>query len=612
MQLLNPAGLFLLGLIPILILIHSLKPRPKQVEVTNLFLWMEAMDAKGGGLRLRRFMTNLPLLLQILAVVLASSALARPVFPTESRPQGNIILVMDVSASMKARLENGSRFDRAVKEAIKAVDDLPDDKKMLIIEAGLKPVIRSDFSSDKNRLKEVLKTMEASDTPAKLQDAVFLALSFVKPEQDDTVLLISDGSGREFAASAALHPRIKPVVTGEGGKNLAITRFEIRPAPRSEDSLEIMLEVKNYNDHPALCPISLTLAQVPVVQETIGLKAMEKKTRFYTYSGELYGTARASITLKDDFPTDNNVFAVLRPSEPVWVFLVTQGNYFLETLLASYPNVRVNSAREIISSSWADQAGRHDIVILDRIAPPSIPKGNYILIGAFPPSLPIATAGRIKAPRVLTWNRSDPLMNHVDLTGLAVEQAHKIEADAAARPLVESRDTGLIYVYHDNGLKTVTFGFDLTRTDLPLRAAFPVMMTNILSWFEPRSFRFQAQQVKAGETVPVYTRVETREFTIETPSGRKESLKAVSRPVEYSGTGEVGLYTVFEGRERRYFAVNLVDEDESDIRVPGIDERTGQGAPVAMVRAEMPLWRLFLFTVLIILFLEWRVWLKNG
>ena len=79
MQFINPGALFVLGLIPVLILIHSLKPKPKKVVVTNLYLWRQASDEKRGGAKIRRLVKNLPLYVQILAVILASLALSKPV-----------------------------------------------------------------------------------------------------------------------------------------------------------------------------------------------------------------------------------------------------------------------------------------------------------------------------------------------------------------------------------------------------------------------------------------------------------------------------------------------------------------------------------------------------
>ena len=76
MQFLNPGMLITLGLIPILILIHTLKPKPKQVEVSNFFLWQAVLKERSRNLSFERLQRNLPLILQIALVILAALALA--------------------------------------------------------------------------------------------------------------------------------------------------------------------------------------------------------------------------------------------------------------------------------------------------------------------------------------------------------------------------------------------------------------------------------------------------------------------------------------------------------------------------------------------------------
>ena len=78
MQFLSPYMLLTLTVIPILIIIHTLKPKPRQVDVTNLFLWNEVLKERSRNLSFERLKRNLPLLLQILIVVLAALALAKP------------------------------------------------------------------------------------------------------------------------------------------------------------------------------------------------------------------------------------------------------------------------------------------------------------------------------------------------------------------------------------------------------------------------------------------------------------------------------------------------------------------------------------------------------
>ncbi len=614
MQFTNPIALLVLGLIPILILIHSLKPKPRQVEVTNLFLWREVLKEKRSGLRIQRIIKNLPLLLQIFTVILAAFALAEPVWLYTSQIKGNAILVLDSSASMKTRVASGTRFDKARAEALKLINELPKGSKILIIQAGNKPILKSGFSDNKKQLKRTVEGIQPSDAPGKIEKALYLALSFMDPKRDDWIFLITDGAGGDFEKLSRIHQKVRPILIPGGKRNIGITKFEVRPELDFEDRYEIMVEVKNYNPNPVLCPIHLTLDKKSIVKKTIGLRALGKKLLIFPYSGLIAGTAQVALELNDDFPVDNMAYSVLNPSKDMWILLVTKGNYFLEKLLEAYPNFMINSVKEIISSSWTDQTTRHDIVILDRISPPSTEKGNFLLIDSFSPSIPLLRIDQIDNPEVLDWDRKNPLMTNLDLSGLTIESATLVKADKALQPIIESRQTGLMYSYQKSGLRSVFLGFDLTKSDLPLRVAFPVMMSNIFQWLRPNKLRFSSAQIKAGNSFDMHLEAQTKNFSIHTPSGKWEKHSVESNPFSYVNTGEVGIYMVVEGEKRRYFAVNLVDESESDIRVPTVESPAQEAAVNSgpePATAELPLWIFFLFSASAILVLEWCFWLKS-
>ena len=134
MQLLNPGMLLTLGLIPVLILIHTLKPKPKQVEVANLFLWQEILKERSSHLTFERLKKNLPLLIQILIVIVTSLALAKPTWISTRSKTGNMVLVIDTSASMKARLGSGTRFDVARTKVFELIEQRDPDQQILIID----------------------------------------------------------------------------------------------------------------------------------------------------------------------------------------------------------------------------------------------------------------------------------------------------------------------------------------------------------------------------------------------------------------------------------------------------------------------------------------------
>jgi len=149
MHFLNPYMLLTLGIIPILIIIHTLKPKPRQVDVTNLFLWNAVLRERRYNLSFKK---NLPLILQILIVILAAVALAKPNWTYLTAQKGNMVLVIDTSASMKTRSGTGVRFDQARQKALQLVEKRDQNQQIFIVEAGKKPSVKTGFINNTDLL----------------------------------------------------------------------------------------------------------------------------------------------------------------------------------------------------------------------------------------------------------------------------------------------------------------------------------------------------------------------------------------------------------------------------------------------------------------------------
>ena len=136
-----PSALLLLaGVIPLILFLHSLKPRGLKVGTTTLFLWERILRERPLGTRLGWLLrNNLLLILQLLAALAMIAALADPYLRNFGSTAGDRIVVVDLSASMKAKGKNGSRFDQARREFLALVDELPAARKMMVIGAGPQP-----------------------------------------------------------------------------------------------------------------------------------------------------------------------------------------------------------------------------------------------------------------------------------------------------------------------------------------------------------------------------------------------------------------------------------------------------------------------------------------
>lgn len=615
MQFLNPGMLLTLGIIPVLILIHTLKPKPKPVKVTNLFLWQEVLKERSSHLTFKRLKKNLPLLIQILIVILASLALAKPTWMSTGLKTGNMIIVIDTSASMKAKLGSGTRFDVARTKAFELIEQRDRDQQILIVDAGHSPTVLAGFLNDSHHAKRLVSKLTPSDASGDLEQAIYLALSFVDPSKADFIYLITDGSGGNISTLLKDHPKIRPLmVTGEN-HNIGITRFEFRQEPGRNDHYELMLEIKNFTPSPIEFPIHLSIDNTIIFSKLSTFQAQEKKLMIFPYAGLISGIARADLEINDAFSIDNHAYLSLNASKDIWVLLVSKGNYFLEKLLEAYPNFKVNMVKEIVPSSWSAQTLRHDIVIVDRMDFPRTDKGNFLLIDAYSPSIPIIKTGHLRFPTNLDWNRKSPLMANVNVGTLIIERAAQLDTAKHMQPVLESAQTGLMYAYEKDGLRAVVMGFDLSQSDLPLKVAFPVMMSNIINWLNPHRLKFSTLHTRAGEPFEIYLKPQTSTFYTRAPQEKWERHRTSANPFRYTHTQKVGIYTISENDKQRYFTVNLADETESDIAAALIEppDQMTDGALIAEeIFVQQPLWAFLILIGLGMLFLEWYLWLKIG
>src|SRR5690606_25510947 len=107
----NPAWLLLLLLAGVIAFLHS-RPR-RDVEVGSLFLWRQLELAVPPRATQKLPVPNLLLFLQLLALLLITLALARPVRSDGEPPVDHWIVLLDASASMEARAEGTSALDEA-------------------------------------------------------------------------------------------------------------------------------------------------------------------------------------------------------------------------------------------------------------------------------------------------------------------------------------------------------------------------------------------------------------------------------------------------------------------------------------------------------------------
>ena len=251
-----------------------------------------------------------------------------------------------------------------------------------------------------------------------------------------------------------------------------------------------------------------------------------------------------------------------------------------------------------------------DVAIIDGVQVKRLPPGRYLFVNTVPEGVPLEVQGKVQDPPIVDWDRTHPAMRYLDLSKVAIQEAMRVRPLGGGRALVESNLTPLIYAMDEGGVKAIFLGFDLYRTDLPLRVAFPLFVSNALRWLSPSRLEDAGLQLRAGQTLAAALPAGAGTATLTDPAGRKHALQAdADGRVSYVDTTSAGIYTVTaDGWEQR-FVVNLLDDAESNVGVhaQGVagraEARRAEDAS-ALFPSRQDLWKICALAALALLLLR--------
>ncbi len=180
---LDVSGLYaLLALLPLIIL-YLIRPKPQEKTIPSLMFFLKDMGASDRKSFFKRFTQDWLFWLQLLTILLLALANAKPfVEVPESSLAQHTVTVLDVSASMQTKTDEGTRFSEA-KE--KALDNLGGENTIIL--AKNRPIVAKE-KVDKEEARQFIQGLEPSDTSTAIYDAVRSALDYAKEETRIVVL----------------------------------------------------------------------------------------------------------------------------------------------------------------------------------------------------------------------------------------------------------------------------------------------------------------------------------------------------------------------------------------------------------------------------------------
>ena len=617
MQFLTPLGFFLAALAAPIILLYMLKLRRKQVQVSSTLLWERLLRDQQANAPWQKLKRNLLLFLQLLILAALVLAFARPVLQTPAVASGSVIVLLDASASMNATDVAPSRFETARQVVQTLIDGLSGDSRMTLILVSGTPHALAASETDHALLKKALSAANPTQGSADWQSAFALAAGAAHGEQAVTTLIVSDGGLP--AGLPALPGEVRYVPVGTAADNLAITALALRPSAKGP---QLFAEVTNYaaSDHAVL--LSIYLGDKLVDARQFNLKPGGSQSLTLDNLSAAPGVYKAHISRPDDnaapdaFPLDDTAFAVYQTSSARRVLLVSKGNLFLEQLLAALPDIQPFRALPGKDGALQIPNEPFDLTVLDGIVPAQLPAGSLLFVN--PVSNPLFQVGAPFKDMKNVQVRENPLTRFVNWSNVHILQAKTVQLPSWADALITADAGPLVFAGAVDSRRVAVVTFDLRESDLPLQVAYPILFSNLINDLVPPGAFDAAQPLHPGDSLSIAAQSGVDQVVVASPSNVAYTLTPGASGYTFTATGELGYYAVnFVSKgvsKAEYFAVNLFDPAESDIRVrPAIQVGRAAVASAAPQKiGQLELWPWLAGLALLALLIEWQTYHRRS
>jgi hypothetical protein len=586
----NGAALALVaGVAALIVVLYLLRPLPRRLMVSSSLLWEQVLrDRKRRPERWRWWLSLL------LALAIGSSvvlALSRPELAAISGAAGELVVVLDNSATMATRTVYGTtRFEEALKSAREAIERGGPGSRFMVADT-LRQIATPSFQEREAALS-TLRRIKVSSAGVPMFPDVAQPLDARANLQ---VLLVTDG-----VAGITPPTGVKTVSAYHPADNVGIGAFDVRPVPGDPARYQAFVEVLNASAGAKRVALRISGAGAKPAARILQLGGHERALETLDVSAFDGGVLRASVEAQSDaFDLDNAAYAVLPMKRQVRVALVTRGSAALERSMRLVPRVQVT----VLAPERFSSGRGFDAAVFDRVAPKTQPNVPALLVRpGWVQWLP-AQAGETGELSADHWDATHPLLRSLSLRDLVVDKAAAIKPGAAGaeaggfiRTVASGPGDEPLLLVAGAGARWVQLAFALEDSNFPQLASFPVFLSNTIDWL-------------TGEA-PALGR----------PPGRVRLALAGARVTDLAGNDvpvagapgatafdarEPGVFTAVTPDQRLRVVVNALDPKLTLVNAsPLADAPTAPSAARAALLRTDP-WVLLLIAAVALLCLEW-------
>lgn len=603
MSFLAPFAFAFAATIPVVVLFYLLKRRRVVRLVSSTLLWQKFLAETQANAPFQKLRHNWLLILQILLLLLAVFALARPYFAGDARDGALLVVILDASASMQSTDESPSRFEKARAEALALVNSMKDRDQMVVLQAAAQTEVKQSPTGEKAALRRAIADCAPGDSPTRLVEALKLAETLIKNRPESEIHLLTDGAARDLAEFENKDLPVTYHRVGTRANNAGVIALDVRANPDNPLQRAVFVSVVSHATNTLPAELELRFNDRLVESRPLALEPKQTSPQVFVTGQTQPGVFTVRLTANDDLAVDNQASIVSLLPRPVKVLLVSRGNRFLERALRAAPGVELSVAAGLTGP----EKGR-DVVVLDAVDPVVWPEPNVLAIRVANANW-LELAGAVKGPPIVDWKNTHPLLRHCSFDDVHIAEAMAVRPPSWGLSLVDAPQTPLIVAGELGRQRIVWIGFDTLESTWPLRVSFPIFLANAVEWLNPQAAGPAQLMVRAGEPFRM-ARVEgaaTAEVTLPGGAVKPLLLETNASEIVFGETAKRGIYKLRAGTNETTFCVNLMDSAETDT-TPREELKFGKYAAVEATkvrRADVEIWRWIAAAALAVLLFEW-------
>ncbi len=634
MSLLTPLGLLgLVGLI-VLIIIYIIKPNYQSKFISSTYIWKLSLKYRKKKIPISKLRNIILFICQVLILTAAAFVLARPFIDDGVEAKdGEVVLILDASASMESTMGEVTRFERATSAALAdAQVAIENGHKVSLILAGDKAsfLLQQAESDDTaqiyaafEKLGEDPAKMISNSTPD-IEGAMKLAEQITSASPNVSVTLYTDTSYLN-ADKVKIHDVKDPAEYNNAILDVRATiienyyRVEIDVACYGADmQLTVGCDIYDYNESGTTLQLeSDVFCSGDNVQTVVfafisdEMPEIEKELISESIEVFAYDHIYVHVNGEDALQSDNEfyLYGGIKPTLKIQYFSNLPNNFYTTALLVLQDALSNDWNLEITEATENPKTEGFDVYIFEGGAPPTVPTDGLVMY-TDTQNIPNAAGIRLSHiqpsdyPLPLTAMDSHPIMNNIVAENIEVTRFLAVSNYDGYVPLMGFDQYPMVLLKEDVDQKILFTAFSLHYSNLAITAEFPLLLRNTINHFFPVAL--EEYVYETGDTINVDIKTPMLEV-----SGPETELTFESFPAEWV-VENPGTYTLMrDSLSGTPIVENIFVKLPAEENNTNLTEDVLENPDFYSDADSNDLDLLFYFTLAIvaILFIEW--WLKS-